>query len=257
MTAEDSMAVQRWMAMHYWDKFAFTDTAYINKEVTLQAFSDYAYMLNNLPLELARESAYNMMDKARVDSTMYAYFAKMADDHFYAADSFYYRNDNIYTSVLDNILSWDGADDLHKVRPRAQMDLIMKNRVGERANDFPITLADGGTINLHDIRSPYTLVYFNQPSCPICAEMTAGIVGSPLIERMVSGGQMKVVAVYPGQDIASWREHTSDLPASWMQGATRRECAMGTVTTCVRCRRSTCWTRTKKCWLRTPRKPNL
>jgi hypothetical protein len=218
MTAEDSAEIRRYMAMHYWDKMPFTDTAYINKEVTLQAFSDYAYMLVNLPLELAKESVYKTMDKARADSAMYAYFAKMADDHFHSAESFYYRNDDIYMSVLDNILAWEGADELHKIRPRAQRELIMRNRVGHTAADFPITLANGSVINMHDIRADYLLIYFNQPSCPICAVMTEDIVESPLLGRLIASGRMKVVAVYPGLDIASWRVHTADMPATWTQG---------------------------------------
>ncbi len=218
MTAEDSVAVRRYMAMHYWDKMPFTDTAYINKEVTLQTFSNYAYMLGGMPLALAKESAYDMMNKARVDSAMYAYFAQMAYDHFHDAESFYYRNDDIYISVLENIIAWDGADELHKIRPRAQLELIMRNRVGEPANDFTITMEDGRTMNMYDIRARYTLIYFNQPSCPICAEMTAGLQGSAIVERLVSTGRMKIIAVYPGEDIISWRTHTKDLPAAWMQG---------------------------------------
>lgn len=218
MTAEDSADIRRWMAMHYWDKMPFTDTAYINKEVTLQAFSDYAYMITNLPLPLAKESAYGMMNKARVDSSMYAYFAKMAHDHFHNAEAFIYRNDDIYISVLENILAWDGADEMHKIRPRAQLELIKHNRVGEVAADFPITLADGKTINMHGIRSDYTLIYFNQPSCPICAQVNEGLLSSPLIERMVGSGKLKIVAVYPGHDIASWREHNAEQPKEWLLG---------------------------------------
>jgi hypothetical protein len=218
MTPEDSTAIRRFLAMHYWDKMPFTDTAYINKEVTLQTFSDYAYMLINMPLELAKESVYETMNKARVDSTMYAYFAKMAEDHFHNAESFMYRNDDIYMSVLDNIIAWSGADELHKTRPRAQRELIGRNRVGEPAGDFVITMADGSTMNLYDIRAPYTLIYFNQPSCPICASVNEGLNGSALVGRMVSSGRLKIVAVYPGEDIASWRAHTAEIPTTWMQG---------------------------------------
>lgn len=218
MTQEDYDRVQRYMAEHYWDNMPFTDTAYINKEVTLQAFSNYAYMLNNIPLPLAKESVSLTMDRAKADSAMYAYFAKMAYDHFYQAESFYYRNDDIYASVLENIIAWDGADELHKIGPRAQLATIMRNRVGDPANDFAFTLENGETKNLYDIRAPYTLLYFNQPLCPICEQLTEGLTTSALLERLVGSGRLKVVAVYPEGNIPLWREHLADFPDAWIQG---------------------------------------
>lgn len=208
------------MAEHYWDNMPFVDTAYIDKEITLQTFSNYAYMLTmGLPLELALHSIDHTMNRAKVDSAMYAYFAKMSEDHFFDDPNSPYRNDAIYIAVLENILAWDGADELHKVRPRAQLALARQNMVGQAANPFSITLADGRQLPLYDVQAEYTLLYFANPDCPVCAKLTDSLKVSPTVQRLLKGGRMKVVTVYTQSDLDLWRSHiTNAMPAEWTNG---------------------------------------
>lgn len=208
------------MAEHYWDNMPFGDTTYINKEVTLQAFSDYANMLtrSGMPVEMAVGSVDNMMNRARVDSAMFAYFARMAEDHFFTPNV-PYRNDDIYVGVLQNILTWDGADELHKLRPRTQLALANQNRVGQAANPLTITLADDSQLPLYDVKADYTLLYFANPDCPICKQLTEDLQASPTVERLVGSGKMRVVTVYAEDNLDLWRSHAAEaLPAEWTNG---------------------------------------
>lgn len=206
----------QFMADHYWDRMNFTDTAYIDKDVTLRAFSNYADMLRYMPVEMAGKSADRMMSKARADSAMYAYFAKMSEDHFYKESP--YRNEDIYIAVLHNIIAWDGADELHKLRPRSQLELALKNRVGDVAADFEFTDPDGRQMRLHGLRARYTLLYFNTPDCPHCERMTGELNAAPMVQRLLQSGELKIAVIYTENDVELWRAHLGDMPAEWTKG---------------------------------------
>ncbi len=209
-----------YFAEHWWDKMPFTDTAYIEKEVTLQAFSDFADVLRYVPLPLARKSADDMMNRAKVDSAMYAYFAKMSEDNFYHPNS-PYRNDDVFAAVLENIIAWDGASELSKLRPRAQLATLLRNRVGDPASDFSIP---GEDRRLYDIRSEYTLLFFSEHGCPICGLLTEDLEASDLVQRYVKGGKLSIVYVYPEEMLPADRE-LYDLrarPSMYLLGRDKR-----------------------------------
>lgn len=203
-----------YMADHFWDNMPFSDTTYINKDVTLQAFSDYAYMLVNIKPELAFSSIEGTMNKAKVEPRMYAYFAKMSEDLFYEPNS-PYRNDPIYIKVLENQLAWEGLDDLHKVRPRVQLATARRNMVGAKAENFPIP---GGGRNLYDVKSDFVLLYFGNHGCPICATLEADMEKSELIQRLLKSGRLTVVKVFPDDMTAADKElyDTRAMPSMYL-----------------------------------------
>lgn len=203
---------------HYWDAFDFADTAYVDKpDVTEQAFVDYLALLAYSPEEKGVASVSSLMDKARADSSMYAYFAGLAERYLDDPNS-PYRNEELYIPVLENIIAWDGADELHKLRPQSQLRMAMKNRPGNPAADFTFTLRDGKKMRLYDIRAEYTLLYINNPDCPACRQITAGLNGSELVRMLLDAGKLKIAAVYPDEDLDAWRRHYDDIPATWLNG---------------------------------------
>ena len=40
--------------------------------------------------------------------------------------------------------------------------------------------------------------------------------GDPLIGRMMSDKKLKILAVYPDEDLEAWRQHIPDVPATWI-----------------------------------------
>ncbi len=188
--------------------------------VLISAYSDFADVLRYVPLPLARKSADDMMNRAKVDSAMYAYFAKMSEDNFYHPNS-PYRNDDVFAAVLENIIAWDGASELSKLRPRAQLATLLRNRVGDPASDFSIP---GEDRRLYDIRSEYTLLFFSEHGCPICGLLTEDLEASDLVQRYVKGGKLSIVYVYPEEMLPADRE-LYDLrarPSMYLLGRDKR-----------------------------------
>jgi hypothetical protein len=158
-----------------------------------------------------------MFKKAAVDKEMFLHVAEVAEKYLFDANS-PYRDDEYYISVLNAVLSSPLLDEWERVRPEAQLALSLKNRVGAPANDFRYTLASGASGTLYGLRATFTLIFFNNPGCPACGETQGRLMASAFLTRMIDEGTLKVLAVYPDQDLAAWKEHIKDFPSTWING---------------------------------------
>lgn len=203
---------------HYWDKFDFTDTTYVHlPDVTEQAFTNYiAFLVRSTP-EVAAASIKGMLKKAEVDSTVYAYFTNMYEKYLYDPNA-PMRNEELYIYVLESILSSSLVDDVHKIRPAHLLELALKNRVGAKAADFTYTLANGQTGRMYQLKADYLLLFFYNPDCEACKELTEQLTKSLFIKKMMQENRLKVLALYPDEDIKLWKMHLGHIPNTWIVG---------------------------------------
>ena len=52
----------------------------------------------------------------------------------------------------------------------------------------------------------------------MCKQLREQIDGSPMLSVMIKRGRLKVVALYPDEDLAEWREYRGHIPPSWING---------------------------------------
>lgn len=205
-----------YLVTHYWDKFDFTDTALVHlPEITEQAASNYIDMMKYVPSATAASSIKNMMNKAAVDSTMFAYFVGLYEKYLYDPNS-PMRDESLYIPVLEAILEAPVFDEVHKVRPAHLLEVALKNRIGEPATDFTYTLADGKKGTLYRVKADYLLLFFYNPDCHACKEITDQLAASPVINAWIKDNKLKILAVYPDEDLDAWKNHISYMPASWI-----------------------------------------
>ena len=205
------------MVEHYWDHFDFTDTSYVHlPDVTEQAFTDFVYMLTNVPdTAIVRRAEVGVLRSAGDDSTMLAYFVSLYEKYLYDPNS-PMRSEKLYTPVLDALIASDKTTEADKVRFRYRRTMIDKNRIGGVATDFRYTLASGASAMMHGIRAEYTLLYFNNPGCEECRNTTAHLTSSPLFEGLLSRGMLKILALYPDEDVKQWHEKVTAMPSLWI-----------------------------------------
>lgn len=205
-----------YLAKHYWDKFDFADTALIHMpEITEQATSNYIDIMKYVSPEVASVSIKQMMNKAAADSTMFAYFAGLYEKYLYDPNS-PLRNEALYIYVLQSILDEPVLDDVNKIRPAHLLELALKNRIGEPAIDFTYTLANGQKGTLYGTKADYLLLFFYNPDCHACKEITDQLTASAMVNDRIKKKELKILAVYPDEDLAAWRQHLSYIPASWI-----------------------------------------
>ena len=107
-------------------------------------------------------------------------------------------------------------DEWEKIRPQSQLTLALKNRLGTRATDFGYVTKTGSRGTLYSIRAPYTLLFINNPGCPACKDVREQISASPMLTELINEGVIKVLALYPDEDLKEWYYYQPNMPDNWI-----------------------------------------
>lgn len=206
-----------YLSKHYWEEFPFDDVSLIDQpKVTEQAFVDYIHVLNFIPFRDARRSIKYLFALAQKDKTMYAHFASLFEKYFYTADS-PFCNEELYIPVLETILKADMLTEEDYEKYDFQEEMIHKNRVGSKANDFVYTLKSGDWKRMHSIKSNYLILFFSTPDCSKCLSVANEIDDSEVLAKVCSLNSfsrtmLSVLHIYPGTNIPLWQDSLSSMP---------------------------------------------
>lgn len=210
-----------YLARHYWDNLNFADTNYIHHpEVTEQAWVDYIDLLKMVSPQTAEATLKSTFAQAEKAKESYLYLAELADKYLYDPQS-PMRNEELYIPVLDALIASPVLDEAEKIRPIARRKLAQKNRIGTPAIDFAYTLASGKSSTLYAVRAPYTLLFINNPGCHACVGTIEALKNTPAIRHAIAQKQMKVLSIYPDEELDEWNRHLPDFPAEWINGYDR------------------------------------
>ncbi|WP_051697569.1 DUF5106 domain-containing protein [Prevotella sp. 10(H)] len=206
-----------YLAAHYWDNFDFSDTVYCHMpEVTEQAFTNYIDIFPHTSFENVESSIKNILTSAEKEETgrMFRYFTDMYDKYLYDPNS-PMRNEEYYIPVVEYIVNDSRASDVVKEKAKFDLEMLMKNRVGDKAANISYTLPSGRSDMLYNINSSYTLLYFYNPGCEACEEASYALMNSPVIKTMLKNG-LTVFAFYPDKDLTEWKRYLPAFPSEWI-----------------------------------------
>ncbi len=210
-----------YLRFHYWDRFDFSDTTFIARIDTLpmiKAYARFVAMLSDRPTD--RSPMDSLMRRAASSRPMLDYFAMLAEKVLHDPNS-PLRNDEFYIPVLEAQLASPYYDEYERIGPQYELETAMQNRIGQPANDFRYTLASGASGNLYGLRAEYVLLFINNPGCPMCREIREAITQSPMLTEMIERGRLKVLALYPDEDLTEWHRYREQIPAEWINAYDR------------------------------------
>ncbi len=201
---------------HYWDRFNFSDTVLLMRMDTMQmigAYAQFIALISDRPTDGAPIDS--LMRRASVSRRMLDYFAWMGSQVLHDPNS-PLRNDEFYIPVLEAQLASPYYDEYERLAPQYDLDMARQNRVGAVANDFRYTLASGAVGSLYGLSADYVLLFINNPGCPMCREIREAIQASPMLTERIERGALKVLALYPDEDLSEWHKYRSQIPAAWI-----------------------------------------
>lgn len=146
---------------------------------------------------------------------MTEYFAMLAERVLHDPNS-PARNDELYIPVLEALVSSPWLDRWERIAPQHDLRMASQNRIGRPANDFRYTTADGATRRMYDIRAEYLLLFINNPGCNMCKTVREAISASPMLNELIERGKLKVLALFPDEDLTEWQEYRPQIPARWI-----------------------------------------
>lgn len=207
-----------YVAQHYWDHFDFRDTVYIHlPDITEQAAVNFMDILRLISPEEAQKALSILSEKAAVEPMMMNYFWETLSRYWHNPNS-PMKNEDLFILLCKGVEQTPQVEQYLRDRARYQRLLAEKNRVGMKAADIVYTLDSGKQGNLHGLKAPYTLVFFYNPDCHTCADIKQAMHQSLRLKNLVTNGQMKVLTLYPDEDVALWREHLHEMSDDWING---------------------------------------
>lgn len=205
--------------LHFWDKFDMQDTTQVkNPDEGEQKLADFIGLLSTTRDSATRDQAVAcMMDSAKVNRTSFDYFIKQYEHYLYDGNS-PMRNDISYESVLRYLLKTDALTDLEKEAYRPIYKLVLRNKVGQKAEDFSFELANGTKQKLSDTKAKYTFLMFYDPDCSHCKETIHQLRDTPQLVQLFDQLQVQVLAIDPWGDRSKWKTYQSELSYQWING---------------------------------------
>ena len=204
-----------YMRDHFWDKFDFADTLYCTKADTVEMCRAYAMYVQNLVGPVDQEPIRKLMQRASVSKKMFDYFVMLSDKVLHDPNS-PLRSDELYIAVLEAQIASPHYDKYEKMAPEYDLRIASQNRIGRKANDFAYTLKSGRTRNLYSLKSDFIIIYINNPGCSMCRDISEQMKQSQIISELLRNGRLKIVAIYPDENLEEWHKHYSDIPSSWI-----------------------------------------
>lgn len=204
---------------HFWDNFAIQDTTAVkNPDQGEQHLADFIGLLAKTTDSATRDQAVaNMLNKAKANKTSFHHFIKLYEHYLYDGNS-PMRNDLNYESVLRYLQKSNVLTDLEKEAYRPTYLLLLRNKVGQKAEDFAFELPDGKTQKLSEIESKYTLLLFYDPDCSHCKETIHQLRDTPQLVQAFAQWGIQVVAIDPWGDRNKWKNYSSELSYQWING---------------------------------------
>ncbi|WP_419507485.1 DUF5106 domain-containing protein [Alistipes communis] len=200
---------------HYWDNFDFRDTTLLAEVDTVAMVRAlFAYVANFVAPD-DRAAIDTLMRRASASKPMTEYFAMLAERVLHDPNS-PARNDELYIPVLEALVSSPWLDRWERIAPQHDLRMASQNRIGRPANDFRYTTADGVTRRMYDIRAEYLLLFINNPGCNMCKTVREAISASPMLNELIERGKLKVLALFPDEDLTEWQEYRPQIPARWI-----------------------------------------
>lgn len=200
-----------------WDGFDFSDTTMIHRpEVTERSFSTFLALLLRQEKNEQNEAIAQFMSKTyKASPRMFSHFCQLAEKYLHDPNS-PFRNDDLYIPFLKYMVEIEGGEESDKERARFQLQMVMKNRVGDVAENLHLLTNFGKESLLHEIESPYLLLFFYNPECEECRWVKEYIKGSSEFRQWQKQGRLRILAVYPDEDMELWQRHLHDNPKEWI-----------------------------------------
>ena len=204
-----------YMRDHYWDKFDFADTLYTTKADTTEMLRAYATFVSSVVGPIDQVPIRKLMQRASVSKKMFDYFVMLSEKVLHDPNS-PLRSDELYIAVLEAQIASPHYDKYEKMAPEYDLRIVSQNRIGRKANDFNYTVKSGRTRNLYSLNSDFVVVYINNPGCGMCRDITKAMQESPIINDCLQKGTLKILAIYPDEQLDEWHKHYNDMPKAWI-----------------------------------------
>lgn len=201
----------------YWNEFDFSDTTWLDRPQ--QGFEQVYARWIDMAVELYRQTGTSdgiadVVKRAAVNERMLVRFMEMTDKCLRDPNS-PWRCEELYIPMLEQA-SMLPINKIQRGIYKARLDIALMNRQGSRASDFAFVTEQGAKGHLYESNPLHTLLYFFNPGCHDCERVSEIIANDMNINHLIATKRLRVLAVYPDEDLQEWKKHRGKNPPQWI-----------------------------------------
>lgn len=214
------------LVANFWNNLNVNDSLRSQDEILLeQSFVDF---LSIIPLATSDSIVdigfRNLLETSHQNPNIYKKITNFAEIYLNTSDSPMYSED-LYLQYLQALSRSNFISEIQRIRLEDLIEMMGKNRIGSKASDFSFISPEGEFLSLSKLLSPgmkIMLIFFD-PECEQCEVTLEKLRADSNLQKSLTEGHLKVVAIYPGDNEPAWRRKISSLPPEWIFGINQYE----------------------------------
>ncbi len=201
---EGMMARYQYAKKHYWDNIDVADRRSWRLNMLNQKLDDYTQkVLIQIPDSIIPE-VINLIEKTKKDSVCFELMTNYMIN--YSVTSKIMGMDKLLVTIADKYYFtgqayW--ADSTIMANVTSEVKKVRYNQIGMKGQNLPLVKYDGTPFKVYDVKAPFTLLFFFEPSCGHCKEVTPKI--HEIYQKYKDKG-FKVIAIYTMTDKKEWTD---------------------------------------------------
>jgi peroxiredoxin len=199
---------------HFFDNYQLSSPYQLQMPFYAQALNTYFTRVLKPERQEALDQMARLLEKLNENKPLYRYTVRELYDLYKSTP--YPDLEGLYLEVGTKFIverpeMWDSS---YVDRVAFNIELASMNPVGEKATDLKLVDMAGNAISLYDVQAAYTVLYFYNPQCGACAEIT------PKVHKVYEAYKNKGVqlfAVYIDRDKDVWMKYvTANKYLDWI-----------------------------------------
>lgn len=201
---------------HYWDKFEVENRAYLEAPLVVeQAFVDFTSIMRIASRESTMKSIGHLLERASTDGDILLLYADIADKYLYSGQG-PFVSEEAYLPFAQAVVDSKKIDKLRKLRYSYQCDVMTKNQLGMTITNFEYKLPGSDKrYKIKKLKSPYILLYINDPDCDDCSIATLRLSVSQVLLQAIREERLVVLSLYPDGETEEWLAKIGEYPKEW------------------------------------------
>jgi len=215
--SKDSSALFNYYKSHFFDNIDFTDDRLIRTPVFHPKLEQYLTKMTLQHPDSIIKEADMIMSKVRPGSEMYKYVVWWITNHYETSNIM--GLDAVFVHMVDNYYTkekayWVQEETLFKIQDRAKV--LKPILIGKKVKNLVLTDSLGRLHSLHEIKEPFTVLYFWDPDCGHCQKVTPKL--KELYDKVHSKG-VEVYAVCTEVEMDKWKKFIREKNLDWINVA--------------------------------------
>lgn len=179
-----------YLASHFFDRVNLSDSTLFTQS---QNALDYIFLLSLLPMDSIERTIHTTASQLSANEDALSKWMWWLEHFLHDMESPLADNE-LYLTITNALIS-SSIDDVYKIRPRYQLPVIQRNRVGHEVEEIVLTDIRGDTIYLERLPDSLTLLFFHRQSCQHCRQVIGQMLQSEVLQELVERNRIIIVAI--------------------------------------------------------------